>query len=176
MIKDTLSTMHMHTEYLNTESVIRRMIHTTGLDRFIYSIYFVIGVVFYGIGFLTGYGVLLRIINPSISTTSTIWLFIAYTVINCIIGYGFIYHRRWLIVAFTGSTAFMLFKGVYLFFVENIDKMMSLYLSIILLFSVSIFLYMTRKVLVGSYFEKVSLIVFFSALLFSFLLLWQTVK
>ena len=162
--------MHMSTRYLNTESVIQRIIHTTGLDRFIYSIYFVIGVVFYGIGFFTGYGVLLRVINPSISTVFTIWLFIAYTVINCIIGYGFIFHRRWLITAFIGSTDLILLKMVYLFFVGNIDKMTSLYLSIVLLFSISIFLYITKKVLVGSYFEKVPLAIFFATLLFSFLL------
>ena len=165
---ETLFTMHMSAKHLNTESVLRLMMHTTGLDRFIYVLYFIIGTVFYGMGFVTGYGVLVRVLNPSIATEFSVLLFVAYTIINCIIGYGFIYHRRWLFIVFTGSTALMLSKSTYFFFVGNIGVAKSLYLSIALLLSVSLFLFVTKKVLVGNYFDKVALSIFFIILLFSF--------
>ncbi|MFC1732231.1 hypothetical protein ACFL6I_18135 [candidate division KSB1 bacterium] len=149
------------------------MLHTVGLDRFIYALYLVVSILFYGIGLVSAYGVLLRLINFGLEITLTTWLFVAYAIINFLIGYGFMYHRRWLLIAFTGGATLMIFQCVYFFSIGDVGRATFLYPSIALLSTILLFLFITRRALTGEYTEGRILTVFFVTLLFSF---WVTIS
>lgn len=172
MIKETFSSMHISHEHHHT-SVLRRILETAGLERFLYAILLIGGVVFYGFGFVTAYGVLLHFINEGVAIAPATWTFIAYAIMNFMIGYGFIYHRKWLLSAFTGALALIVARCVYFFSVDSLERAKVLYSTIAILAGISIFLCFARRVLSGRYGEWKVLLVFFFALLFSF---WITYR
>lgn len=144
-------------------SALYRVWHTPGYSRLIYGAYLAFGIIFYGIAIFTALSIVLRLLNYDTALTFKTALFVCYVLLNGIIGYGFIFYRKWLLVAFlgtlihTGLLAITLGKEAFP-------------ISIFILVGILLFLFLTKNLLSGRYLTIRIIIPFIALLLFSFLI------
>lgn len=141
--------------------------HSRGFSRFLYGTYAVLSIIFYSIAIYTALNVLMSFLNyGSISIFGTA-LPICYVLINSIVGYSFMFYRKWLLVAFLSILAFKVFMAVF-FFITLHTAILSI--GIFITASISLFLFLTRYRLSGRYWEPKMVVPFTTILLLSFLL------
>ena len=141
--------------------------HTRGYSRFIYGVYAILGVIFFGIGIYVALGVLIFFLDAGIILTSGTALLICYALLNSIIGYGFILHRKWLIVLFSS----VLILKVLLALTSLIaSHELMLPVSLFIVAGALLFLSLTRHLLSGRYFAPRTIVPIEALLLFSFFL------
>lgn len=151
-------------------SALYRVRHTPGYLRLIYGVYLTLGVIFYGISIYTALGILMRSLNGgSIISFATI-LLLCYVLLNGIIGYGFIFYRKWLLIALVSSLMLMGLLAILFFANGMTPRAAQLLTSIVMIGGIAVFLCLTRHVLSDRYFEPKAVIPFVGALLISFLL------
>ena len=151
-------------------SALYQVRHTSGYSRFIYLLYMVLGIIFYGIGIYTALGILMRSLNGgSVISFATI-LLLCYVLLNGIIGYGFMFHRKWLLVALSNTLILMGLLAALFFVNEMTFRATQLVTSISIVGSTMLFLFLTRHFLSGRYLALKVVIPFTVTLLVSFLL------
>lgn len=151
-------------------SALHHVRHTPGYSRLIYGVYSLLGIIFYGIGIYTALGILLRSLNGGpISSLETI-LFLCYLLVNSIIGYGFMFCRKWLISAFLSTLTLTGLLTVLFFISDMMSRATALLTGVFMVVGILLFLFLTRRILSGRYLEPKIIIPFIGALLFSFLL------
>lgn len=139
------------------------------IKRLLYLTYILLGILFFVIGLLTLYNVLavytLKVNDQGVFRSS---LFLCYVFLSFVTAYGFLFCRKWLLLLISSQSLLMIF--VYGFTSLGIiegnaqDKIPGA-----LLFSVlAIFLYSTRRYLVGPLYKKVPVVSFIIVLLVSF--------
>lgn len=90
-------------------------------------------------------------------------LFLCYAVLNVIIGYGFIFYKKWLLVAFAGVLI-----HTELLAIANGET--ALPAGVFISVSILLFLFLTKNFLSGRYLAMKTVVPFMVLLLFSFLL------
>lgn len=151
-------------------SALERVWHTPGYPRFIYGVYAMLGIIFYGIGLYTALGVLMRSLSAGTIFEFRTAIFLCYVLINGIIGYGFIFYRKWLLTAFASALALIGFSALSFFISGALSRAASLRTSMLIITSILLVLFLTKSRLSGKYLELAAVIPFVLALLFSFLL------
>ena len=151
-------------------SAFYRARHTSGYLRLIYGVYFMLGVIFYGISIYTALGILMRSLNGGSVISFVTILLLCYALLNGIIGYGFIFYRKWLLTAFVSSLILMGLLAILFFTNDMTPRAAQLLTSIFMIGGISAFLFLTRQVLSDRYFEPKAIIPFAGVLLISFLL------
>ncbi|MDO8593793.1 MAG: hypothetical protein Q7R59_02765 [bacterium] len=144
-------------------SALYRVWYTSGFPRLIYGAYVVLGIIFYGIAVFTAFNIVLHTLNDDTILTPKIALFLCYVLLNGIIGYGFIFYRKWLLVVFSGT---LVHTG--LLAIINGEK--TLPTSILILVGILFFLFLTRHFLSGRYLRLKTVVPFTILLLISFML------
>ncbi|MDO8231688.1 MAG: hypothetical protein Q7T37_00595 [bacterium] len=151
-------------------SALYRVRHTSGYPRFIYGMYSILGIIFYGIGIYTALGIVMRSLNGGAILSLETVLFLCYVLLNGIIGYGFMFCRKWLLAAFSSTLIFMGIMATLFFIGGAISRVAALLTSVFMIAGVLLFLFLTRRHLSGRYLEPQTVIPFMGALLVSFLL------
>ncbi len=156
----------------HTEANIKNTLSWLGqggiFDRFMYAAFVILGVLFYGIGTTTAYSVFLRLGSSSTALEPKTFLFACYVIVNFIIGYGFMFRRKWLLSAFFGSFVSMILVSGFFFILGDGVRASALFTTILILGTFSGFLFASRKFMVGKYLEPLALSGFFLALFLSF--------
>ena len=141
--------------------------HTSGYPRFLFGMYAAFGIIFFGIAIFSALSVFMNSLNTgSVSIFGTA-IPLCYIVINIIAGWGFMFYRKWLLAVFS----IMLFLKVLLavlVFMNSRDVVSPT--GIIIMASISLFLFLTRRLLSGRYFTPTVVVSFILILLTSFLL------
>lgn len=144
--------------------------HASGYSRLMYGTYSVLSIIFYGIGIYTVLGVVMRSLNGGAILSPETVLFLCYVLLNGVIGYGFMFCRKWLLAAFSSTLIFMGIMVTFLFIGGAISRVEALLTSVFMITGVLLFLFLTRRRLSGRYLEPRTVIPFVGALLISFLL------
>lgn len=144
-------------------SALYRVWNTPRYSRFIYGVYLIIGIIFYGVAAFTVLGIVFRFLHYDTALTFKTALFLCYVLLNGIIGYGFIFYRKWLLIAFLGT---LVHTGLL---VATHGKE-AFPISILILLGILFFLFLTRHFLSGRYLTMKIIVPFVVLLLFSFLL------
>lgn len=151
-------------------SALERVWHTPGYSRFIYAAYAILGIIFFGIGIYTALDLLMSFLNRgTILLTFGTLLSLCYVLINTIIGYGFVFYRKWLSVAFSSALILAGLLAAFFFISGDASREAALFTSMSMTSSILLFLFLTRHILSGRYVEPGAVIPFASALIFSFL-------
>ena len=164
------SSQENSTDITSEVSALHCVRHASGYSRLIYGAYLTLGVIFYGMGIYTALGILMRSLNGgSVLSFATI-LLLCYVLLNSIIGYGFIFYRKWLLTAFVSALILTGFLAMFFFSNGTMFRAAQLLTSIFMIGGISLFLFLTKHVLSDRYFEPRAVIPFAGALLVSFLL------
>lgn len=167
---DTMFSLQENAAAPDDVSALERAWHTPGYPRLIYAVYAMLGIIFFGIGLYTALGVLMRSLNAGTVLEFRTAIFLCYVLINSIIGYGFMFYRKWLLTAFASTLALIGFSALFFFISGAFSRATSLRMSILIITSILLFLFLTKSRLSGKYLELTVIIPFVLALLFSFLL------
>lgn len=151
-------------------SALERVRHTSGYSRFIYGVYLILGIIFCGIGIYTALGIVMRSLNGGAIFSFETLLLLCYVLLNGIIGYGLLFYRKWLLVAFTTTLALMGLLASFFLMGNMVSRAASLLTSVCIIAGILFFLFLSRKFLSGRYFEPKANISVVVALLVSFLL------
>ncbi len=141
--------------------------HTSGYSRLIYGAYLTLGIVFYGIGIYTALGILMRSIDEGAIVSVETALLLCYVLLNGVIGYGFMFYRRWVLVVFSSILILKMLLAVFLIITS---RGAALSVSAVVVVGILFFLFITKDSLSGSYFSSRPLIPFIGVLLCSFIL------
>ena len=151
-------------------SALYQMRSTSGYARFVYAAYAVCGVMFYGIGIYTALGMLMYFLGGGAILTLTTSLFLCYIVLNAVIGYGFMFYRRWLLPAFSITLVFTAYPALTVSVGGILSRAAAVPSVLYLVAGILVLLLLTKRLLSGSYVALGVLIPFAGALLFSLLL------
>lgn len=169
-----MSTKYMSQAAIESQPNIKNALHgfeqTKGLARFFYGLCILFGVVFYGIGIITAFNVVSRIVSYGIGAEHILLpiFFSCYAILDFMLGSGFVFCRKWLIAAFSGNLILLASASAILFMRGDPVQGASLFFGIALsIFFVS-FVFLGRKFLVGRYLEPRALVPFLFFLAASF--------
>ena len=151
-------------------SALYRLWHTPGYPRLIYGAYVLCGIIFYGIGIYTALGILMRFLDDGSIPSWGTALFLCYILLNSIIGYGFMFYRKWLLVAFASTLALSGFWALFSFVSGATSHALALRTGMFVTAGILLFLFLTRRFLSGRYLAPKAMIPFIVGLLASFLL------
>lgn len=159
---------------LDDVSALYRVRRTSGYSRFIFLGYAILGIIFYGIGVYTALGGLMMFLNGgaviSLSISLSMALYLSYVLLNIIIGYGFMFYRKWLITAFSSTLILMGLLTIFFFIDGSMSRTVTTRTSISMITGILLFLFLTRYFLSGSYLAPKVIIPFAGAFLFILLL------
>lgn len=144
--------------------------HTAGYSRFIYGTYSILSIIFYGIGIYTALGILMSFLNGDPILSFSTVLLLCYVLLNCIIGYGFLFHQKWLPVVFSSVLVLMGLLSAFFIISGMTSRAMALLTSIFMTVGILLFLSLTRRFLSGRYFAPRIIIPFLAVLVCSLLL------
>lgn len=151
-------------------SVLYHVRHTTGLKRLLYAAYTLLGVLFYGIGIFTFLGLAMRTINGGDFFSPETVVLTCYVLINCLVGYGYIFHRKWLVTLFAIQAVFMGGMTAYSYSSGAVVRGEALLINVGITIGVVLFLFFTRHILSEKYVPLRIILPFIMVLLLSFLL------
>lgn len=151
-------------------SVLHHVRHAVGYERLSYAVYTLLGILFYGMGIFTLLGFILYAVNGSPLLSPAPIVYSCYVLLNCLVGYGFIFHRKWLITAFGTMTVFMGSMVGFFHYISVPARGKELLVNASVALIVLFFLLATRKLLSGGYFSFRTVVPFAAALLLSFVL------
>ncbi len=144
--------------------------HSVGYTRFFYAAYTLLGVIFYGIGIFTFLGFAMNVINGGQLLSLETVVLSCYILLNSLVGYGFIFHRKWLVTVFTIQALFMGGMSVILYGNGAAMHAQALVSIVFVTIGILTLLYFTRHFLSERYVPAQVIIPFFVTLLLSFLL------
>lgn len=147
-------------------SALERVRHTSGYLRFVYGAYLILGILFFGIGIYTALGIVMRSLNGGAILSFETLLLFCYALLNGILGYGFIFFRRWLLVVFSSVLFLKTFRALFFSSHEAVVSW-----SIFIVASILFFIFLTKEYLSGRYLVLGVIISFATPLLVSFLLI-----
>jgi len=144
--------------------------HTAGRSRLMYAVYTICGVLFYGVGVFTFLGFAMRMIHGGEFLSLETVVLSCYMLLNCLVGYGFMFHRKWLITVFEIVLAFM--GGMTMVFLSSgfEERGNILLWNVFITIGILIFLFASKHVLSGKYIASWAILSFTIALLLSFVL------
>lgn len=151
-------------------SALERVRHTSGYSRFIYGVYLILGIIFCGIGIYTALGIVMRSLNGGAIFSFETLLLLCYVLLNGAIGYGFMFYRKWLLAAFASTLVLTGFLALSFFIRSMTPQATSLLTGICINAVILFFLFLSRHLLSGRYFESKAIVPIVAALLLSFLL------
>lgn len=125
-------------------SALYRAWHERGLPRLVYGLYAVLGIIFLGISLYALLDILMVLVNSASVSLSGAALFLCDIVLNAIIGYGLIFYRKWLLVAFLS----ILILKVFLILVSRGS---GLSVGLFVVAGISLFLFLTKDFLSREY-------------------------
>lgn len=163
------SQLHMAASF-NDLSALHRVRETSGYTRLIFIAYATLGVIFYGLGVFTTLGILVLFLNSGSIPLISVAAYFSYILLNIIIGYGFMYYRKWLTLAFLITFVLMGIFMTYFYTTGFMSRAGSMQVSIFGIIAILIWLFFTRRFLSGRYLAIRALTPFLGAFLLSFLL------
>ena len=151
-------------------SALHRARQASGYSRFIYSAYSILGIFFYGLGIFTVLGMVMYLLNGNAILSLSTVLFLCYVLLNGITGYGFMFYRKWLLIALSSTLLLTLLLTMLFLVKEMIPRATQMLTSISMVGGTVLFLFLTRRFLSGRYMAWNIVIPFSVLLLVSFLL------
>lgn len=151
-------------------SALNRVWHTPGYPRFIYGAYLILGIIFCGFGIFTALSLLMTSLNNGTIAIVGTALFLCYMLINIIIGYGFLFYRRWLLTAFSSTLALLGIVAIFFFTSGEASRAAGLLISIYYIAGILLFLFLTKRFLSGRYLVRGAIIPFIALLVSSLIL------
>ena len=166
-----MSLLQKHTTIASGEvSALGHVWDTSGYLRFIYGTYLILSIVFYGIGIFTALDIFKRVLNEGTFLTLGTALFLCYVLLNTIVGYGFMFYRKWLLIAFSSALILMWLSATFFSISDATSRAAVLLTSTFIIASILGFLFLTRRLLSGKYLALEAVIPFVALLSFSLLL------
>lgn len=143
---------------------------TKGFARFFYGLCILFGVVFYGIGIITAFSVVSKVVTYGLGAEYILLtiFFSCYAILDFMLGSGFVFCRKWLLAAFSGNLILLASASAIFFMKGDAAQGASLFFGIALSIFFTSFVFLGRKLLVGRYFEPRALVPFFLLLIASF--------
>ena len=148
-------------------SALYRAGHASGYPRFIYGVYAVLGIVLSGIAIFTALNVLMNFLNEGSVSVSGTALPLCYVLLNSIAGHGFMFFKKWLLVAFSGMLIIKILLELFFFLAFHETGLSA---GVFIVAGISLFLFLTKHLLSGRYFEPKAVAPIMTILVVSFLL------
>lgn len=167
---DNISLQENTTVASDDMSVLYHVRYTPGYPRFIYGVYLILSIIFYGIGIYTALNILVGFLNDGTVLTFGTVLFLCYALLNGIIGHGFMFHKKWLLVAFSSDLILIGLLALFFFMSGAAPRGATLLMSMFIIAGILLFLFLMRHLLSDRYLEPKVIIPFVAILLFSLLL------
>lgn len=155
----------------NTEvSALRQAVLASGYARSVYTAYAICSIIFYGISIFTALGMLMYFLNGGAILALSTALFLCYVFLNAVIGYGFMFCRRWLLPAFSITLVLTAYPALTALTGGILSRVVAAPSGLYLILGILAFLFSTKRFLSGSYAAISILIPFVGVLLLSLLL------